>query len=305
MGTAWYEVSMTWAPHAGDEVGAGALVTPESVAAALALVRSGRVLDLEVGRFPGMPRHPAQPGFDLVTYRSPRGERASGDPPGLGPAENEANFGFVLELMTTSMHLGTHIDALCHVTAGDDSHWYGGFRESEHLGDKGALASDVTHIPPIFARGILLDVASALGFEQLPEGHQIGADDLQRAAALTGVELRGGDVVLVRTGHLRTWPKLRSGPEPGLTLDGAQWIAAHGPVAIGADNAAIEVLPSGVPGHPQPVHVHLMVEAGIYLIEWVWLEGLAEAGAGEFLFVCLPLKVKGATGSLVRPVAVI
>jgi kynurenine formamidase len=304
MGPVSVETSLTWAPHRGDEVGAGALITPESVLGALALVRSGKVFDLEVARFAGMPRHPAQPPFDLVTYRSPRGVRASGDPPGLEPARNKPNFGFVLELVTTSMHLGTHIDALCHVTAGDDSHWYGGFRESEYLGDKGALASDVTHIPPIFARGVLLDVASALGLEQLPEGYSIGAADLERATERAGVELRRGDVVLVRTGHLRHWPDLRSGPEPGLTLAGARWIAGHGPVAVGADNAAVEVLPSGLPDDPQPVHVHLMVESGIYLIEWVWLEDLAVAGLGEFAFLCLPLKVNGATGSLVRPVAV-
>ena len=295
---------MTWVPHAGDEVGAGTLITPESVLGALALVRSGRVFDLDVGRFAGMPRNPAQPPFDLVTYRSPRGQRASGDSPELTRDRNEANFGFVLELVSTSMHLGTHIDALCHVTAGDDSQWYGGFREAQYLGDKGALASDITHIPPILARGVLLDVASALGLEQLPEGYPIGVEDLERATERTGTELRRGDVVLVHTGQLRAWPTLRDGPEPGLTLEGARWIAEHGPLAVGADNAAIEVLPSVLPGDPQPVHVHLMVESGIYLIEWVWLEDLSEAGIGEFLFLCLPLKIQGATGSLVRPVAV-
>jgi len=295
-------VSVAWEPHAGDEVGAGARISPRSVLSALGLVREGRVFDLDLGRFSGMAHHPAQPAFDLVTYRSPRGGRA--DQGGREREGNRPNFGFALELVSTSMHLGTHIDALCHVTAGEDSHWYGGFREEEHLGDKGALASDVTHIPPLITRGVLLDVASALGVDRLPPGHAITVEDLERARAHGDVELREGDVVLVRTGHLRDWPAAPTGPEPGLTLEGSRWISATGPVAVGADNAALEVLPSVRDGDPQPVHVHLMVESGIYILEWMSLEELASAAVHEFLFVCLPLKIEGATGSLVRPVAI-
>jgi len=183
--------------------------------------------------------------------------------------------------------------------------WYGGFSDAEFLGDKGAHASDATRIPPILARGVLIDVARHQGEEMLAPGVPIGADELSAAAADQGVEIRVGDVVLVRTGQLRAWPEVRDGAEAGLSLDGAQWLSRHDPLAIGADNSAVEVLPSTIPGSPQPVHVHLLARCGIYLLEWLALEDLAEARPAAFLFVCLPLKIAGATGSLVRPIAVL
>jgi kynurenine formamidase len=111
--------------------------------------------------------------------------------------------------------------------------------------------------------------------------------------------------VLIRTGQLRDWPTMREGPEAGLSLDGAEWLGELDPLAIGADNSAIEVLPSILPRSPQPVHVHLLAGLGIYLLEWLSLDELARVSANEFLFICLPLKIAGATGSLTRPVAVI
>jgi kynurenine formamidase len=288
-----------------DELGSGRHVTPEAILRALALVRQGRVFDLDPGRFPGMPRNPAQPPFDLVTYRSPRGERKAAELSFLQPETNQDNFGFVLEQVTTSMHMGAHIDALCHVTCGTDSEWYGGFSEAEFLGDKGALVSDVTRIPAIFARGVILDVAGHVGVPMLDAGMPIAAELLQATASAQGVELRAGDVVLIRTGQLRDWPEMRDGPEAGLSLDAAEWLGSLDPLAIGADNSAIEVLPSVLPRSPQPVHVHLLAKLGIYLLEWLALDELADAKPSEFLFVCLPLKITGATGSLVRPVAIL
>jgi kynurenine formamidase len=288
-----------------DELGSGRHVTPEAVVGALGLARTGRVIDLDPGRFPGMPRNPAQPAFDLITYRSPRGERAAAELPFLQPEVNEDNFGFVLEQVTTSMHLGAHIDALCHVTCGSNSEWYGGFAESEFLGDKGALASDATHIPAIIARGVIIDVARYLDVPMLDTGMPVDSALLQAATEAQGVQLGAGDVVLIRTGQLRDWPTLREGPEAGLSLDGAEWLGSLDPLAVGADNSAVEVLPSLVPGSPQPVHVHLLAKLGIYLLEWLALDELAGAKPTEFLFICLPLKIRGATGSLARPVAVL
>lgn len=282
----------------------GAQPEPQSVLDAVRLVRTGRVFDLDIGRFAGMPHHPAQPGFDIVTYLSPGGSSNERQRRGQSTTVDEDNFGVLLELVTTSMHMGTHLDALCHVTAGDDSHGFGGFSAAEHVGDRGALACDVTEVPPILARGVLLDVAAALGVPQLAPGHAISAADLQQAEERAGVLVRPGDVVLVHTGHLRDWPDYEFGPEPGLGLEAALWLAQRRPLAVGADNSAIEVMPSVVPHRTQPVHVELIVERGIYLIEWVGLEELAASGVSELLFVCLPLKITGATGSLVRPVAI-
>jgi kynurenine formamidase len=274
------------------------------VLAALRLAGSGRVFDHDIRRFPGMPHHPAQPGFDIVTYLSPQGSSNERRQAGKPPALDQDNFGVVLEKVTTSMHMGTHVDALCHVTAGEDCRGFAGFNGVDDVGDKGVLAADASEVPPFLARGVLLDVTGLLGVAKLPPQHAITVPELEQARDRAGVALRPGDVVLVHTGHLRDWPVYEFGPEPGLSLEAALWLAQHEPLAVGADNSAIEVLPSVVPGRAQPVHVELIVERGIYLIEWVGLEELAAAGASEFLFICLPLKIKGATGSLVRPVAV-
>jgi kynurenine formamidase len=262
------------------------------------------VFDLDIGRFAGMPHHPAQPGFDVVTYLSPQGSSNERQRAGKPPAVDRDNFGVVLEKVTTSMHMGTHLDALCHVTAGEDCHGFGGFNGVDDVGDKGVLANDVTEVPPIVARGVLLDVAAVLGVPKLPPEHAITASELEEARGRAGVGLRPGDVVLVHTGHLRDWPAYEFGPEPGLSVEAALWLSRYEPFAVGCDNSAIEVMPSVIAERAQPVHVELIVERGIYLIEWVGLEELAAASVGEFLFICLPLKIKGATGSLVRPVAV-
>ena len=75
--------------------------------------------------------------------------------------------------------MGTHLDALCHVTAGEDCHGFGGFNGVDDVGDKGVLANDVTEVPPILARGVLLDVAAALGVPELPPEHAITASELE------------------------------------------------------------------------------------------------------------------------------
>ena len=96
---------------------------------------------------------------------------------------------------------------------------------------------------------------------------------------------------------MKGWPDVRDQERSagsGLALDGAEWLAARGIAAIGADNSALEVAPSGIPGDPQPVHRFILQERGIPILEWVLLEDLAKDGVYEFLFVCLPLPVKGA-----------
>jgi kynurenine formamidase len=154
-------------------------------------------------------------------------------------------------------------------------------------------------VAPIFRRGVLLDVAGA---KPLAENYTITPDDLARAAR---AEIRPGDVVVIRTG----WAQYFDDPVkfiarvhgPGPGIDGARWLSERGVFAAGSDTVAFEK----VPDPSMPVHVHLLVESGIHIIECLNLEELAAAGVAEFLFVALPLKIKGATGSPVRPVAVV
>jgi kynurenine formamidase len=280
----------------------------ESVLAALTLVREGRVFSLESGWWRGMPVHPVHPAFELLTYRTPRGFRVQRDQDYMIPPINTVGYGFISELIMCTTHAGTHIDAFAHVTCGDGDVWHGGGSAATHLGDFGALDSDASELPPIVARGILLDIPPVIGRDHCPPGFMIGPSELSAAAEREGVEFREGDVVLIRTGQMLFWPDAdaieREAGGSGLSLAGAEWLSQRLPSGVGADTVQLECNPSGVEGSPQPVHIHLMRDNGISILEWVNCEDLAAAGVFEFLFLCLPLTVTGATGSLIRPVAI-
>jgi len=156
---------------------------------------------------------------------------------------------------------------------------------------------------PLVTRGVLLDVA---GDKRLPPEHSITVDELARAETAARVEVRAGDAVLVRTGYGTLWSKPAEYLQgAGVSAAGSRWLIAKKVSAVGADNMAWDVIgPTDAElGVTLPGHILLLVRAGIPIIENLNLEGLAAAGIHEFVFVCLPLKMRGATGSPVRPIA--
>jgi kynurenine formamidase len=208
-------------------------------------------------------------------------------------------------VMITSEHAGTHIDALCHQA--EDLQLHGGVSVDSVQTSFGFRQLGIETVAPIVARGLLVDLVRHRGSPVEP-ARWITQEEVQAAAAAQGVEPRPGDVLLVRTGNGRNWS------DPSLYLEGAgmaggvsAWLAGCGVVAVGADNVAWDW--GGEPdpelGVTLPGHVLLLVRAGVYIIENLHLEELGEAGATEFTFVCLPLKIVGATGSPVRPVALV
>lgn len=272
--------------------------------AALRLIREGRVYDLDSGRFSGMPLFPAHPPFQVLSYRTPRGLENQGDQEWLG--ENSVNFRWHSEMLMGTVHSGTHIDALSHITCGPDHSFFGGFSSNQDLGDFGPLQQDATEIPSLITRGVLIDIAGARGVEALDAHETIGPEELRATLERHGLKLRPGDVPLIRTGYLSGWPDaefIAAHEQAGIDRDAALWLAEQGVVAVGADTEALEVLPSPVEGNPHPVHIALLVERGIFILEMVNCEQLARDGRYEFCFVCLPLSIRGATGSMVRPVA--
>jgi kynurenine formamidase len=277
---------------------------PDDVRSALSLVCTGRMHRLARDRFPRMPLWPGHPAFEVVSYRTPQGIRAAGDQP-WGPP-NDACLGFMSELVMGTVHSGAHIDAHAHMTIRD--RWHGG-SAAEHLGDFGPLRGDATEIAPLWRRGVLYDVPGHRGVESLGAGEPVSADELLAIEA-SGAAAGEGDVALVRTGYLAHWPDpeaLAAHRGAGPDLSAAQLLAERGVLAVGSDTETFEVQPApdrGTPANPQPVHTLLLVERGIYILESLDLEGLARAGAREFLFVALPLAIRGATGSMVDPVAI-
>ncbi|STZ61262.1 cyclase family protein [Mycolicibacterium tokaiense] len=126
-----------------------------------------------------------------------------------------------------------------------------------------------------------------------------------------GVSVRPGDVVLIRSGYLSQWPDsdgLARHRTAGPDISAARWLLECGVVAAGSDTETFEVQPAPDPGHPanpQPVHTLLLIENAIYLFEGIYLEEIARERVYEFLFIALPLKIKGATGSMLDPVAIV
>ena len=252
---------------------------------------SSRVYDLAQPYFIGMPHYPTHPPF-LFSLVKQHGEYT-------GPAGNSA----ASDAIALGSHVGTHIDALCHFSCG--GRLYGGGEAAGLQSYAGGLREhSIDTVPPILRRGVLLDIARQTGVDALPVDFEITPAQLADAERAAGVGVRPGDVVLLRTGWARFWDDparfVAQASGPGPALAGAQWLSARGVYAAGSDTVGFEKLPDA----SMPVHVHLLVENGIHIIECLNLEELAAAGVAEFLFVALPLKIRGATASPIRPVAI-
>ena len=265
------------------------MVQATSLAWLLESLDKARVFDLEQPRYAGAPSHPAHaPGFNYFLHR----HHARGAPEARTSASG---------IIVTPEHSGTHIDALVHqaenLTLHGGVHVDSGVQTSVGFKEMG-----IDTMAPIVARGVLLDVA---GEQSLSPGYAITPDDLSRAAR---VEIRAGDVVLVRTGYGRLWSKPEEYlKDAGVGAAGSRWLVEKKVRAVGADNMAFDVMSSEPDPELRvtlPGHVLLLVRAGIPIIENLNLEELAAAKVYEFAFVCLPLKMRGATGSPVRPIAI-
>jgi len=260
----------------------------------LNILSNGRIYDLEQPRYFGAPIYPSHaPGYFYTLHR--HHER------GMGEARTSAS-GF----MYTTEHSGTHIDALCHQA--EDLYLYGGREVDASVQTSfGFTELGAETIAPLVTRGVLLDVARHRGVDHIGPGNPIKQDELEAAAQRQGVSVGEGDVVLVRTGNGALWQDpavyLQAG---GVSGDAYSWIASRGVRAVGADNMAWDEMGVVDPdlNVTLPGHVILLVRHGIYIIENLFLEELARDQCYEFTFICLPLKLKGATGSPVRPVAV-
>jgi kynurenine formamidase len=289
------------------EVGAVSRLGPAEVVRALATVRQGRVFDLEVERFPRMPGHAAHPALQVLTYRSPPGERIEAGP-GWEGKPNPHGLGFITDLVIAGTHTGTHIDALSHFTVGPDDSWFNGEAAATYLSDFGPTRHDAASLPPIITRGVLLDVPAALGRAVLPPGHVITTDDCRRALDLAGLEIAPGDAVLIRTGYMTGWPderELERSAGAGVGLAAARWLADAGAVVMGTDNPGFEPASSEDPERPRTVHPLLLVERGIPILELLYLEELARERVHSFALVISPLKIRGTTASMIRPLALI
>jgi kynurenine formamidase len=256
----------------------------------LDLLARAKPYDLAQPYFIGMPHHPVHPPylFSLVKKH--------------GDYVTEAGASSASEALGLGGHVGTHIDALCHFSCGGQLH--DGTAVAPVQSYAGGLERlSVDTIAPIFRRGVLLDVAGHEHTDALPVDFTVTPEHLDSIAKAEGVEIRPGDVVLVRTGWARFWEDaakyIRQVKGPGPGAEGARWLSERGIFAAGSDTVAFE----RVPDPAMPVHVHLLVEKGIHIIECLNLEQLAADRVYEFAFMAAPLKIRGGTGSPIRPIA--
>ena len=284
-----------WGEH--DEIGTLNLITPDVVAEAARLVRTGRryglALVLDSRRLPVSPsRHAAAHFMTLDGGDYAAGVRLPHD---MRVAD---------DYVVMPTHWGTHIDALAHVWR--ENELYNGY-SSNTVRSYGATRCGIDKVGVIATRGVLLDVASALNLPRLEPGYVITPNDISRALERVDGGIRSGDAVLVRTGWIQVAaeePHLFYGTQPGVGLEAAIVLARSDVVLVGADNAAVEPMSweNGRSGN-NVVHQHLIRDFGTHLMEMVNLEELARDEVYEFLLVVAPLPLKGGVGSPVNPVA--
>ena len=291
-----------WGPD--DEIGRINWVTPKTNAAIIAQLDGRHVFDLSVTYFMNMPAWTAfgDPPYQIWMTHTPEGtvvDNASG-----AGHETHQKWSYCGDAVSLYTHLGTHIDTLNHM--GYYGLMWNGMDIHKDLGSRCWTKGGADLYPPMFSRGVLLDIAGLHGVDRLPDDFQIGPDDLRKAAREHGVELRRGDVITIRTGRMQAWPSLDylDVPMPGITLAGARYLCEEtGAMCIGSDTAALEAFPSTEPGY-SPVHCYMFATTGTPIIEVLQLEELAAEKQYEFAFLGFPIRFAGATGALMRPVAV-
>gem|GEM_PF-60210 len=262
-----------------------------------ALDQGVRIIDLEQPRTEGMPVHPShKPGYLYFLYRRHGDDY---DPERKGPRSGSSGVILCME------HSGTHIDAICHQA--DAQVMFGGI-PADACNAKGYHRLGIEETPPIFGPAVLLDVAALKGVPALDAGQLVTAADLEACCRRAKVEVLPGDVVLVRTGNARYWSEPdRYLAGPGMAADASEWLAHKRVIAVGADTMAWDVIGLRDPhyGCELPGHLILLARHGINILENVLLDELADSGHARFTFTCAPLKFMGATGSPVRPLAIV
>jgi kynurenine formamidase len=253
-----------------------------------------RTIDLAQPMRRGMPQSPNHPPFRMVLERR-HGDMVRADG---GSAANE--------IIITGGHVGTHVDALAHVS--QDGLVYGGLRPESITDHNGFAELGIDDFAPYVGRCLLLNVAAVHGVPVLPAGYEITPGDLEKAAA--GLDPRPGDALLIGTGWSRHWsdgPAFlgHDGGVPGPGEEAGRWLAERRPRVVGGETIAFEHLAPGKGHATLPVHRILLVESGINIVETMKLDELLDSGTREFTLILNPLPITGATGAPVRPLALI
>ena len=295
------EVLTRWWPSKygdGDEAGALNEITPGKVLSAVGLVRRGVVFDLAHVLHADIPAFPGRTFRQYLTtnYHHINRRRPDAGPEGWG----RNNVNWIVEQVTATQQMGTHMDALNHLQVGDRT--YNGYRLADIAEDHGTNKLGVDTLPQIVTRGVLIDVAARRGVERLEPGDVIGLADV------AGADVRPGDAVFFHTGWGSLWgsDNVRYGEgEPGPGMAVAGWLVEHGVALTGCDTWSYGPVPAEDPAEPFVVPQTLNTHHGVVVVENLRLAEIAAAGLTEFLLVISHAKLRGATGAWVAPLAIV
>jgi kynurenine formamidase len=283
-----------------DQIGTLNLITPQRIAAAAGLVRRGTVFDLSLA----LDENGPQPGGNgRYNAQHKMTLRDHGLPAGMAAFDDEVQL---------ALQGSTQWDALAHV--GYDGYLYNGV-PYDAVTERGAERNSIDHVVDrVVGRGVLLDIGRLLGLDELPGGFEITPDLLDKAEQAAGSQVTGGDIVLVRTGWKRLFERgerdafMDRSFAPGLGLDTCRWLYERDVAAVATDTQAVEVKPPRDGEATHPVHMVLVRDMGMTMGELFDLEALAADCAGdgvhEFFFCAAPLKITGAVGSPITPLAI-
>lgn len=290
---------------ADDQIGALNEVTSRSVLQAAGLVSRGRVYDLShvldehIPAFPGRSfrQYLTTPAHQLNARRDDAGPQG-------GWGKNDVNW--IVEQVSATSQMGTHVDGLNHLQIGD--RLYNGHRLGDVVEEFGTNRLGIETLPQIVTRGLLLDIAATRGVDRLGIGEVIDPDDVVAALARAGTDVLPGDAVLFHTGWGRWWAVDNDAylaGEPGPGIDLAEWLAERRVAVTGCDTWSYGPVPAEDPARPFVVPQTLNVKYGVIVLENLRLAELAEAGVHEFMFVVAHPKLRGATGAWVAPLAIV
>ena len=281
----------------GDQRGTLNLITQAGVLDAAKACKTGKVYSLALPiQREGVPIFDYRGAPQRLTLTSASDKDmyvGYGAAPGVGANE---------DVLVLASHSITHMDALSHVFA--EGTMYNGFPADDFTSNGGAAHLDVAQTGSFAGRGVLLDLPRHQGVDWLEPGQVIDSAQLEACRAAQGTELRSGDILLVRTGWLDLFATGETAfAQPGLGNDAVAFVDDHEISVVGADNAAIECIPFD--GNEfLTVHIQLLVKRGVTLLEHLYLAELAADGCHEFLLSVGALKVTGAAGSPINPIAI-
>ncbi|MEQ8715973.1 MAG: cyclase family protein [Acidimicrobiales bacterium] len=295
-----------------DQLGTLNHITPDCLIAAAQLVEKGKVISLAA---PFGDDGPQAGGGALGRFNPIHLMTRDGNDAAMGTTPRDffggrdGHFRSADDIVIMPLQCSTQWDGLAHVIF-DDTMWNG--KEASLVSSKGALVNAISQLrAQVSGRGVLLDVARHNGVEWLQPGHAIGADELAACADAQGVEVRRGDIVLVRTGQMAQvaaeggWGSFAGGDAPGLGLDSASFFAEREVAALATDTWGMEVRPNETPDVFQPVHLVLIQAMGMTVGEIFDLEeagaDCADDGVYEFFFCAPPIPFERAVASPINP----